>query len=51
MIKKNLQVGSWFTAEKYTAFISPEACHASDKYLDFRREHGEQINKSSPLIK
>lgn len=37
--------------ESYTAFISPEACIALDKYLDFRREHGEQINDSSPLFR
>jgi integrase len=36
--------------EQYTAFISPEACQALDKYLDFRREHGEQITKASPLF-
>jgi integrase len=37
--------------ESYTAFISPEACIALDKYLDFRREHGEQISESSPLFR
>jgi integrase len=37
--------------EQYTAFISPEACHALDKYLDFRREHAEQITKASPLFR
>jgi integrase len=37
--------------ESYSAFISPEACIALDKYLDFRREHGEQINESSPLFR
>jgi integrase len=37
--------------EKYTTFVSPEACHALDKYLDFRREHGEEITKSSPLFR
>ena len=37
--------------EQYTAFITPEACHALDKYLHFRREHGEQITKSSPLFR
>ncbi|MDQ3969449.1 MAG: hypothetical protein M3275_13785, partial [Thermoproteota archaeon] len=33
------------------AFISPEACIALDKYLDYRREHGEQISDSSPLFR
>jgi integrase len=37
--------------EQYTAFITPEACYALDKYLDFRREHGEQITKASPLFR
>jgi integrase len=37
--------------ESYSAFISPEACIALDKYLDFRREHGEQITESSPLFR
>jgi integrase len=37
--------------EGYSAFISPEACIALDRYLDFRREHGEQINDSSPLFR
>ena len=36
--------------EQYITFISPEACHALDKYLDFRREHGEEITKSSTGI-
>ena len=26
--------------ERYITFITPETCHALDKYLDFRREHG-----------
>jgi len=37
--------------ESYSAFISPEACIALDKYLDFRREHGEQITESSSLFR
>jgi hypothetical protein len=37
--------------ESYSAFISPEACIELDKYLDFRREHGEQITESSPLFR
>lgn len=37
--------------ESYSAFISPEACIALDNYLDFRREHGEQITESSPLFR
>ena len=37
--------------ESYSSIISPEACIALDKYLDFRREHGEQITESSPLFR
>ncbi len=37
--------------ESYSAFISPEACITLDKYLDYRREHGEQISESSPLFR
>jgi integrase len=37
--------------EQYTTFITREACHALDKYLDFRREHGEQVTKTSPLFR
>jgi integrase len=37
--------------EQYITFISAEACHALDKYLDFRREHGEEITKSSTLFR
>jgi integrase len=37
--------------EQYITFISTEACHALDKYLDFRREHGEEITNSSTLFR
>ena len=37
--------------ERYTTFISSEACHALHKYLNFRREHGEDIKMSSPLFR
>lgn len=37
--------------EQYITFISAEARHALDKYLDFRREHGEEITKSSTLFR
>ncbi|MFL6394475.1 MAG: hypothetical protein ACJ708_07440, partial [Nitrososphaeraceae archaeon] len=36
--------------EQYVTFITPEACHALDKYLDFRRQHGEKVSRSSPLF-
>jgi integrase len=36
---------------RYITFITPEACYALDKYLDFRREHGEEIKKNSPLFR
>jgi integrase len=37
--------------DRYVTFITPEACYALDKYLDFRREHGEEIKKNSPLFR
>jgi hypothetical protein len=37
--------------ERYTTFITSEACYALDKYLNFRREHGEDIKTSSPLFR
>jgi integrase len=37
--------------EQYVTFITPEACKALDKYLDFRRQHGEDVKKSSPLFR
>jgi integrase len=36
--------------ERYVAFISAEACNALDKYLNFRRQHGEMISADSPLF-
>jgi integrase len=37
--------------ERYVTFISPEACSALDKYLTFRREHGEMVSTNSPLFR
>jgi integrase len=37
--------------ERYVTFISPEACNALDKYLTFRREHGESVSTNSPLFR
>ena len=37
--------------ERYVTFISPEACDALDKYLESRREHGENIKSNSPLFR
>jgi integrase len=37
--------------ERYVTFISPEACDALDKYLAFRREHGELVSANSPLFR
>jgi integrase len=37
--------------DSYVTFITPEACIAVDKYLDFRRQHGEKISPFSPLIR
>jgi hypothetical protein len=37
--------------ERYTTFITSEACHVLDKYLNFRREHGEDVKTYSPLFR
>jgi integrase len=37
--------------ESYVTFITPEACIALDRYLDFRRQHGEVISSFSPLFR
>jgi hypothetical protein len=37
--------------ESYVTFITPEACIAINKYLDFRWQHGEEISESSPLFR
>jgi len=37
--------------EQYVAFVTFEACAAIDKYLEFRKKHGENINNSSPLFR
>ena len=37
--------------ECYVTFITPEACIVIDKYLDFRRQHGEEISLTSPLFR
>ena len=37
--------------ERYVTFISPEACDALDKYLTFRKQHGEMISSNSPLFR
>ena len=37
--------------DRYITFITPEACQALDKYLEFREEHGEEIKMNSPLFR
>ena len=37
--------------ESYVTFITPEACIVIDKYLDFRRQHGEEISPYTPLFR
>lgn len=37
--------------EMHVVFITPEAVNALDKYIQFRKEHGEQIRPSSPLFR
>jgi integrase len=37
--------------ERYITFITPECYHAIEKYLQFRQENGEELNRSSPLFR
>jgi integrase len=37
--------------ERYVTFITPETCYALDRYLNFRREHGEIVKGTSPLFR
>ena len=37
--------------ERYTTFITPEALNALERYLEFRRDHGEILGYQSPLIR
>ncbi|CAN5281071.1 hypothetical protein BH18THE2_BH18THE2_26500 [soil metagenome] len=37
--------------EMHIVFISPEAVHALNKYIQFRRDHDEDIHPSSPLFR
>jgi site-specific recombinase XerC len=37
--------------ERYTTFITQEANIALEKYLEFRRDHGEELNHNSPLFR
>jgi integrase len=37
--------------EEYVTFITPEACVILDRYIAFRREHGEKVYSTSPLFR
>ena len=37
--------------ERYTTFITQEALNALEKYLEFRRDHGEVLTYQSPLFR
>ena len=37
--------------ERYTTFITPESLNALEKYLEFRRDHGEILATTSPLFR
>jgi len=37
--------------ERYTTFITPEALNSLEKYLEFRRDHGEILGHRSPLFR
>lgn len=37
--------------ERYTTFITPESLNVLEKYLEFRRDHGEILGHLSPLFR
>ncbi|MGH9978907.1 MAG: hypothetical protein ACRD8Z_24200, partial [Nitrososphaeraceae archaeon] len=37
--------------ERYVTFITTEAYYAIEKYLEFRRDHGEGLHDKSPLFR
>lgn len=37
--------------ERYTTFVTPEALNALERYLEFRRDHGEILGNQSPLFR
>ena len=37
--------------EMHVTFITSEAVNALDKYIQFRKDHGEQIHRKSPLFR
>jgi integrase len=37
--------------ERYITFVTPEALKALEKYLEFRRDHGEILGNQSPLFR
>jgi integrase len=38
-------------SEQYVAFVTYETCAALDKYLEFRKEHAEDVSNLSPLFR
>lgn len=50
LIAGRLQVYSG-EPESYATFVTQETAIALDKYIDFRRQHGEEITPSSPLFR
>ena len=36
--------------EEYVTFITPEACDILDRYIAFRREHGEKLYSDLSII-
>lgn len=37
--------------ERYFTFITPECYHAIERYLEFRRDNGEELGRNSPLFR
>jgi hypothetical protein len=40
-----------FLLYRYTTFITPEALNTLERYLEFRRDHGEILGYQSPLFR
>ncbi len=39
------------TPDEYSSFLTPEAYHALEEYINFRKSNGERITKDSPVIR
>lgn len=39
------------TADEYVTFVTPEAYEAINEYLEYRRQAGEEVTSSSPILR